>query len=275
MRPLTVNAGLGSPCLRSAVEETLGYLPPFTNVGPEAASSLPEGLPNWMDRSTIDTVIVSDVHLGSHVSRAKDLMKILQKLSFRRLILLGDIFDHMNFQRLAAEHWDFLGYLERLSHSDVETVWIQGNHDERLEKISKLFGVVVREQYEWELGGKRYLAIHGHQFDHFLRDNPLICDIATWIYDFAQSVDTKQRRVSRFVKKLSKKWLHVSHQVAARAANYAHSVGADYVFCGHTHHALSLEINNVGYFNSGCWTDVPSHFITINEDSGVKIHAHA
>jgi UDP-2,3-diacylglucosamine pyrophosphatase LpxH len=124
------------------------------------------------------------------------------------------------------------------------------------------------------LSGKRYLAIHGHQFDHFLRDNRMICDLATWIYDKAQSVDVKKRRFSRLLKRLSKRWLQVSQQVAERAAHYASIQGADFVFCGHTHHATALEIADVNYFNSGCWTDTPSHFITIDELAGVKIHAH-
>lgn len=47
-----------------------------------------------------DTVILSDMHLGSEVSRAKDALQALKAMSFRRLILLDDIFCDLNFRRL-------------------------------------------------------------------------------------------------------------------------------------------------------------------------------
>jgi hypothetical protein len=30
----------------------------------------------------------------------------------------------------------------------------------------------------------------------------------------------------------------------------------------------------VGYYNTGCWTDVPSHFITIDDANGIQLHEH-
>ena len=50
-----------------------------------------------------DTVILSDLHLGSEVSRAQAALRLLRGISFRRLILLGDIFCDLNFRRLKKE----------------------------------------------------------------------------------------------------------------------------------------------------------------------------
>ena len=47
-----------------------------------------------------DTLILSDLHLGSEVSRASDAVRMLKAASFNRLILLGDIFSDLNFRRL-------------------------------------------------------------------------------------------------------------------------------------------------------------------------------
>ena len=55
-----------------------------------------------------DTIILSDLHLGSEVSRASEAMRLLKTASFNRLILLGDIFSDLNFRRLKKEHWRFL-----------------------------------------------------------------------------------------------------------------------------------------------------------------------
>jgi UDP-2,3-diacylglucosamine pyrophosphatase LpxH len=52
-----------------------------------------------MDPVVHDTLIVSDLHLGSEISRARDALRLLRRERFRRLILLGDIFSDLNFRR--------------------------------------------------------------------------------------------------------------------------------------------------------------------------------
>jgi UDP-2,3-diacylglucosamine pyrophosphatase LpxH len=59
---------------------------------------------------------LSDLHLGSHISRAQEAMRMLKETSFRRLVLLGDIFSDLNFGRLTKDHWKFLGYIRKLSN---------------------------------------------------------------------------------------------------------------------------------------------------------------
>lgn len=223
----------------------------------------------------VDTFLFSDLHLGSDVSRCKELMQVLQSYRFKRLILLGDIFDDLNFKRLRRDHWEMLSWLRKLSNPDrmVDIIWILGNHDLLLENVSHFVGIEVRDKYTWQHRGKRFLAIHGHQFDRFLEKNVLISDIATTLYILAQKLDTRRQRFSRLLKRLSKKWLRLSNQVALRAAQYARMQGVDYVFCGHTHRAVALEIEGVGYFNTGCWTDMPSHFITIDSENRIALHA--
>ena len=78
-----------------------------------------------------DTLILSDVHLGSEISRASDGLALLRSMRFRRLILLGDMFNDLNFRRLKKEHWEFLSHIRKLSNPkrNVEVVWVEGNHD--------------------------------------------------------------------------------------------------------------------------------------------------
>src|ERR1043166_7461775 len=117
-----------------------------------------------------DTVIISDLHLGSDVSQAGPALPFLQSVQFKRLILLGDIFADLNFGRLTKEHWKFLGFIRKLSNPKrkVEVVWVEGNHDQGLTDImSHLVGVKVYEEYGWYYHGLKHVAIHGHQFDSF------------------------------------------------------------------------------------------------------------
>jgi len=80
-----------------------------------------------MQEKWFDTVIISDLHLGSEVSRAGDALEFLQAVHFKRLILLGDIFADLNFSRLTKEHWKFLGHIRKLSNPkhEVEVVWVE------------------------------------------------------------------------------------------------------------------------------------------------------
>src|SRR5215467_5572416 len=128
-------------------------------------------LQKWcMQAESLDTVIISDLHLGSDISRAAEALDFLRSITFKRLILLGDIFSDLNFRRLTKEHWKFLGYIRKLSNPrhGIEVVWVEGNHDHGLaEVMSHLVGIPVYQEYAWRYGGKRHLAIHGHQFDSF------------------------------------------------------------------------------------------------------------
>lgn len=214
----------------------------------------------------IDTIIISDIHLGSDVARSKELLDVLRQYSFRRLILNGDIFDDLNFKRLQKNDWRFLSYIRRLANpkKNCEVIWIVGNHDGVAEILSHLLGVSVVEEYAWEQNGKKFLAIHGHQFDNFITERIVLTNIASAVYLFIQKMDGSQQRISRWVKQKSKTLLRISQKIAGEATEYAASKGADTVFCGHTHITTHIQTGNVSYYNSGCWTDKPSHYITID-----------
>ena len=64
----------------------------------------------------VDTIIISDVHLGSEVARPGQIIEMLSLYSFNRLILLGDIFDNLNFARLKKDHWNLLSNIRKLSN---------------------------------------------------------------------------------------------------------------------------------------------------------------
>jgi len=219
------------------------------------------------------TLIISDLHLGSPVSQPEKALKLLQSYSFRKLILLGDVFDNMDFRNLTKECWEFLNYIGKIS-KDKKVRWVMGNHDAGLEKIfGSLFDARIYESYSWQYNHEKYLVIHGHQFDRFLIDNAFLSYLATVFYDFIQKIDSNEKKFSHFLKRKSKGWLRLSEKVAHGALMYGKKQGANYVFCGHTHRALEKKLQNVNYYNSGCWTDLPCTYITIDKDI-IKIHEY-
>jgi len=229
-----------------------------------------------MDPPVYDTLILSDVHLGSECSRARDATRMLKENRFHRLILLGDIFSDLNFGRLTKEHWKFLGYIRKLSNPkrDVEVVWVEGNHDHGLTDImSHLVGVRVYQQYVWEYAGLRHLAIHGHQFDRYVVNNVRLNYFWTLLFLRLQKLDLKGKPVARFIDRLNTRWLRMSEKVTSGALFHAAQHNVDRIFCGHTHVALQQEQDGCHYYNAGGWVDSVPTYITIDEE-GVQVREY-
>jgi UDP-2,3-diacylglucosamine pyrophosphatase LpxH len=224
-----------------------------------------------------DTLILSDLHLGADMSRAREAIHVLQENQYRRLVLLGDIFADLNFGRLKKEHWKFLGYIRKLSNPKrkIEVVWVEGNHDHGLAEImSHLVGVRVYQEYSWEYQGIRHIAVHGHQFDGFSVNNVNVSYfIGTLFYLQLQKWDSKNKTLTRFLDRLNTRWLRLSPKVADGALAHARHHQAGRIFCGHTHAAMHKELNGIDYYNCGAWIDEHCTYITVGE-AGVEIHEY-
>lgn len=129
------------------------------------------------------------------------------RYKFKRLILLWDIFDSQNFSRLKKEHWNLLSYIRKLSNpeNNIKVIWVEGNHDEGLSEImSHLIDIKVYKEYYWISKGKKFIAIHGHQFDRFLNENIIISSISSFIYYKIQKFDREKQNISRLIKEEAK-----------------------------------------------------------------------
>lgn len=229
-----------------------------------------------MDAPVHDTLILSDVHLGAEISRARAALSMLKENSFRRLILLGDIFADLNFGRLKKEHWQFLGLIRKLSNPKrkIEVVWVEGNHDVGLTNVmSHLVGVRVYQQYEWQYAGLKHLAIHGHQFDGFAVNSLSLSSLGTNFFLALQKLDLKGNPMSRLIDRWNTRFLRMSSKVAGGALAYARTHQVDRIFCGHTHAAMHEERDGIHYYNSGGWIDSKLTYITVGEQ-GVRIHEY-
>lgn len=225
-----------------------------------------------------DTLILSDLHLGSEMSRAREALRVLQENCYRRLILLGDIFADLNFGRLKKEHWRFLGFIRKLSNPkrNVEVVWVEGNHDVGLtEVMSHLVGIRVYQEYSWNFQGIKHIAIHGHQFDGFVVNNMRFNYLfGTLLYLQLQKLDSKNKALTRFLDRLNTSWLRMSTKVCEGALSHARRHGVSRIFCGHTHAAMHKSQDGVEYYNSGSWIDEYPTYVTIDEE-GVQIREYA
>jgi len=131
----------------------------------------------------------------------------------------------------------------------------------------------VYQDYAWEYGGLRHLAIHGHQFDGFQVNRIRLSRWGTSLFLQLQKLDFKSKPITRMIDRLNTRWLRMSAKVASGALAYARQHGADRIFCGHTHEALQAEQDGVHYYNSGGWVDSRLTYLTVDEQ-GVEIHEY-
>jgi UDP-2,3-diacylglucosamine pyrophosphatase LpxH len=212
----------------------------------------------------MNTIIISDVHLGSDVCQSKKLKDFLIQIEQNtiqadRIIINGDLFDSWDFRKLKGSHWKVLSHIRSLAKTK-HIVWINGNHDGPAEIISHLIGVDFLEEFIFESGNKKIIALHGDLFDNFIAKYPIFTKLADYIYRKIQQID-KSFYLAKLAKKSSKTFLKCSEQIQIKAKNYAKNKNIDIVCCGHTH----LAVSDFNYFNSGCWTESPCTYLSITD----------
>jgi len=235
----------------------------------------PTASPQPRNACMLDAIVISDLHLGSDNCQAKQLTRFLEAIlddhtPTARLILNGDMFDSIDFRRLKKHHWKVLSLIRKLSDK-VEIVWINGNHDGSSEIVSHLLGVTVSDEYELVSGQRRILFLHGHIFDRFIVEHPLITYLADCVYCLLQKID-RTHTIARMAKSRSKTFLRCVQKIRDESVAYAHRKGYDIVCCGHTHQPTADTTGPVHYFNSGCWTELPCSYLTV-QDGQVQLHS--
>ena len=226
----------------------------------------------------IDTLIISDLHLGAPVGKARKVSALLQNLKFKRLILLGDILDDAGFSYLKDTDHQLLFLIKELSapQKDLEIVWISGNHDRHLgNMVSRHTGLKIKNHFIWEHRGKRFAAIHGDQFDSFITNNSRVDRFAHSIFLFLQHLDSKGRHIIKYIDRTNAFIRRLSKKVSSGAIAYARNNQITHIFCGHTHLPMQ-KIHHDGdspvhYTNVGCWTHTPSTFAVIDDNGDIAI----
>jgi UDP-2,3-diacylglucosamine pyrophosphatase LpxH len=227
-------------------------------------------MPKNKEKIKIDTLIISDIHLGGFGVRSEALLKVLRQYEYKKLILNGDILNGLKFNRLNTAHWDVLSKFRKLT-ATCKVVWIHGNHDARPSVLTKLLGINVHNNYYlWKENNKKYLALHGHQFDKFLINNYILSHLIYGVYNIIKRVD-KKSRFTKYLKNNNRTWKRSSIEVAKKAIQFAQVMNVDCVFCGHTHKILHKEKKDLHYYNGGSWNESPSGYITI-KDNKIELH---
>ncbi|UUP15574.1 UDP-2,3-diacylglucosamine diphosphatase [Nitratireductor thuwali] len=218
------------------------------------------------------TIFISDVHLGSKPAKAEFLIDFLRHHEAETIYLVGDIVDGWRLRR--SWHWpqahnDVVQKLLRKARKGTRIYYIAGNHDEFLRPFQGVHfgGIVVADRIVHEAAdGKRFLVIHGDQFDAVVHNVRWLAYLGDKAYDGAILVN---RAVGFFRRLMGRpywsfsSWAKVKVKKAVKfissfqdiLAQEAVRSNVDGVICGHIHHAAIEDIAGVRYMNTGDWVE--------------------
>lgn len=214
----------------------------------------------------MQTIILSDLHLGARNSRSDLLLDILGG-DFDRLVLNGDVVDSPDARRFQAGDWEVVARLRRVARRR-ELVVVRGNHDilpgpdnprGSTRFLTSTLGVPVVESHDLLVGRNRYLVIHGDQFDNTM-NLTWVGDAADWVYRGMQRVS---RPLAHFAKHASKHVCGVAAAVRNGGLAFARRHGYDGLIAGHTHFHHAEFGAGGHYLNTGCWVDSLCTFVRV------------
>ncbi len=220
----------------------------------------------------VKTVIISDVHLGSHDCKIREVNHFLKHTRCDRLILNGDIIDAWKLKQTGywpKSHTRFVRLiLKKLEKKDTEVIYLRGNHDDVLAKFLPImfekFSIV--EDYVYETPRGKYLILHGDVFDTITKNFVFLAYIGDWGYTQLMRINRLYNKwrawqgkdyysLSKAVKARVKQAVnHISH-FEEHIARLAQSRGCTGVMCGHIHTAANHMIGDIHYLNSGDWVE--------------------
>lgn len=222
----------------------------------------------------VDTVVISDVHLGTVGCHAVELVQYLNSIEASRIILNGDFIDMWNFKKYfwPEAHMHVIRSLLTMMTNGTDIYYLTGNHDETLRKISglQLGPLFIRDKLVLEMNGEKVWFFHGDIFDVVMKHSKWVAKIGghgyeilillnRWMNAVSEKMGYGKFSLSKTIKNSVKKAVNFIDDFEITAMELAIEEGYDYVVCGHIHQpkirGLDNEKGSVIYLNSGDWVE--------------------
>lgn len=218
------------------------------------------------------TLFISDVHLGTRNSQSEALLEFLKCTEADTIYLVGDIVDFWRIRRGAVwpqSHNDVIQKLLRKVRKGTRMVFIPGNHDEGLRQYAgtRFGGIEIELQaIHTTADGRRYLVIHGDEFDVVVHYAKWLAFLGDRGYELAMAtnipINWARKRLglgywslSAYLKQRVKTAVNFIGDFETALSNEAARRGTDGVICGHIHFAQSRMMGDVHYVNCGDWVE--------------------
>jgi UDP-2,3-diacylglucosamine pyrophosphatase LpxH len=204
------------------------------------------------NKKLYNSIFISDLHLGTNLAKTEELLNFLGKVKCRHLYLVGDIVD---FLHLYDHHgWSrncnlvIRKILSKVRKGCMVKICI-GNHDAFLGIVAGFKFGNIEIDYEFEhvaADGKKYLVLHGDDFDHSLKLS-LLAKAVSFLYNHWHWLPLINK-AKIFVDKMVERQMDVDGMV-----EYARNKGIGGVIFGHIHNPyICGDIINCGDWVGHC-----------------------
>jgi UDP-2,3-diacylglucosamine pyrophosphatase LpxH len=218
------------------------------------------------------TIWISDVHIGTRRAQAEMLLDFLRFTQSETLYLVGDIVDNWALKKTWYWHQlhnDVVQKLLRKARKGTKVVYIPGNHDESFRDFAgQRFGrvSVVEDAVHVMADGRRYLVLHGDEFDGVVRYARWLALAGDRAYEVAIDVNHVLNRfrrrfglpywsLSAALKRKVKRAVEYISSFETAVVREARRRGVDGVVCGHIHTPQMRTIDGIHYCNDGDWVE--------------------
>lgn len=218
------------------------------------------------------SIWISDVHLGFPGCQATLLLEFLHAIDCETLYLVGDIIDLWYMRRRLywpQAHNDVIRAVLGKARQGTRVIYVPGNHDELLrDHCGTAFGNVhiVNTLVHTTANGRRFLVLHGDQFDSVVQCSPLLAVAGSVAYSgllklnlvvnyFRRRLGFPHWSLAGFLKHRVKNAVQYISNFGDAVAHAARQDGLDGVICGHIHRAEISEMRGVTYCNCGDWVE--------------------
>ncbi|MGP1831532.1 UDP-2,3-diacylglucosamine diphosphatase [Shewanella frigidimarina] len=219
---------------------------------------------------------ISDVHLGSIDCKADFLLHFLNHSQCQYLYLVGDIVDIWALKKRVYwpdSHNKVIQKILELASNGAQVFYIPGNHDEAFKAYadSNFRGITLAKQHiHQSLSGKRFLMLHGDQFDSqvcvsrtYAKLGDHLYDVLLWLNRLLHVVRSRLGypywSLASYIKLRVNKAQQAINQYRDAVLRYAIKKQVDMVICGHIHQPeLSQHTINdrvITYANDGDWVE--------------------
>ncbi len=219
------------------------------------------------------TIVISDLHLGTSGSKAKEVASFLKSYKCKKLILNGDIIDGWQLKKYGSwkrKHTAFFKtMLKMMDDHHTKVIYLRGNHDDFLDQIMPLrLGkqFQIRKDYILKSGGKRFYITHGDVFDSVTSGFKWLAYLGDAGYTFLLWLNKLYNgyratrglpyySLSQKIKQRVKMAVNYVSDFEEKLTELARSRHCDGIICGHIHQPAIRDIDGITYMNSGDWVE--------------------
>lgn len=225
-------------------------------------------------KRNVELVVISDIHLGTYGCKAKELLRYLNSVQPKILVLNGDIIDIWQFKKsyFPKPHLKVIKKIIAFATKTTDIYYITGNHDEMFRKFTdfELGKLKVINKLCLTLNGKKTWIFHGDVFDASVQHSKWIAKLGGKGYDllivinnmvnwFLDKMGKEKYSFSKKIKNNVKKAVKYIGDFELTASELAIDNGYDFVICGHIHQPQMREVKtkkgSCTYLNSGDWIE--------------------